>query len=84
MNPAPIVMADRHQQKNYWHTVPGKHCLYPEGDIGAPIYWRTDIPRAITIGGPMVSHLLLADRTEEVKKRGGPNSSAPIFKPIAY
>jgi hypothetical protein len=26
----------------------------------------------------MVSHLLLADRTEEVKKRGGPNSSVRL------
>ncbi len=56
----------------------GKHCLLAEGDISAPIYWRTDAPRAITIGGPMVSHLLLADRTEEVKKRGGPNSSVRL------
>ncbi len=52
----------------------GKLCLLAEGDIGAPITWHTDAPRAITIDGPMVSHLLLADRTEEVKKRGGPNS----------
>jgi hypothetical protein len=49
--------------------VSGKHYLLAEGDISAPIYWRTDAPRAITIGGPMVSHLLLADRTEEVKKK---------------
>ncbi len=21
-----------------------------------PVYWRSDAPRAITIGGPMVSH----------------------------
>jgi hypothetical protein len=69
MYPAPIVMADRTLKKNYWHTVSGTHCLLAEGDIGALIYWRTDAPRAITIGGPMVSHLLLADRTEEVKKK---------------
>ncbi len=37
--------------------------------IGAPM------PRAISIGGPMVS---LAYRTEEVKKRGGPNSSVRL------
>ncbi len=36
-----------------------------------PIYWCTDGPRTITIGGRIVPHLLLADRT---KKRGGPNS----------
>ncbi len=50
--------------------------LLAEGDIGAPINWRTDAPRAITVGGPMVSLLLLADRTV----RG----ASPIFKPIAY
>ena len=76
MPPAPIVMADRTRKTNYWRTVPGQHYLVAEGNIGAPIYWRTDAPRAITIGGPMVSLLLLADRTV----RG----ASPIFKPIAY
>jgi len=56
-------------KKIYWRTVSGKHCLLAEGDISAPIYWRTDAPRAITIGGPMVSHLLLAERTEELKNK---------------
>ena len=51
-------------KKFYWRTVPGHHCLLAEGDIGAPIYWRTDDPRAITIGGPMVSHLLGLVRTK--------------------
>jgi hypothetical protein len=55
MPPAPLVMADRTQKKIDWRTVPGQHCLLEEGDIGAPIYWRTDAPRAITIGGLMVS-----------------------------
>jgi hypothetical protein len=49
-------MADRTPKKNYWRTVSGKHCLLP-------------IARAITIGGLMVSHLLLADRAEVVKKK---------------
>jgi hypothetical protein len=71
-------MADRTQKKKYWRTVSGKHCLLAEGDIGAPIYWRTDAPRATAIGGPMVSHLLLADRTEEVKiKRRTKQFGAP-------
>ena len=35
--PAPIVMADRTQKKNYWLTVSGQHCLLAEGDFGAPI-----------------------------------------------
>jgi hypothetical protein len=64
--------------------VSGQHCLLAEGDISAPIYWHTDAPHTITIGGPMVLHILLVDRTEE---RGGPNSSvrlAHIFKPIAF
>jgi hypothetical protein len=52
-------------------------------DLGAPIYWRTDVPHAITIGGPMVSHILLADRTEEVKKMADQTVRcvSPIVKP---
>jgi hypothetical protein len=60
-------MADQTRKKHYWCTLSGQHCLLAEGNIGAPIYWRTDAPRAITIGGPMVSHLLLADRTSSVR-----------------
>ncbi len=78
MHPAPIVMADRTGKKNYWRTVSGQPCLLAERDISAPIYLRTNAPRTITIGGPMVSHLLLADRTKEVKKRRGPNSSVRL------
>jgi hypothetical protein len=44
MHPAPIGVADRTRKKFYWRTVPGQHCLLAEGDIGAPIYWRTDPP----------------------------------------
>ncbi len=33
--------------------MPGQHCLLAEGDISAPIYWRTDAPRATTIGAPI-------------------------------
>ncbi len=44
MPPAPIGKADRTRKKNYWLTVPGQHHLLAEGDIGAPIYWRTDVP----------------------------------------
>ncbi len=53
-------------------------CLLAEGDVGVPIYWRTDAPCDITIGGPMVSHLLGLVRTKLIKKRGGPNSSARL------
>jgi hypothetical protein len=56
MHPAPIVMAERTRKKNYWLTVSGQHCLLAEGDIGAPINWRTDAP----------APLLLADRTQKI------------------
>jgi hypothetical protein len=77
-------MADRTRKKNYWRILSGQHC--PEGDIGAPIYWRTDAPRAITIGGTMFSHLLLAGRTKKIKKEADQTvrCASPIFKPIAY
>jgi hypothetical protein len=55
MQPAPIGVADRTGKKFYWLTVLGQHCLLAEGDIGAPIYWSTDAPRAITIGAPIHS-----------------------------
>jgi hypothetical protein len=69
-------MADRTRKKNLL-----AHCAWSalplvEGNIGAPIYWRTHAPRSITIGGPMVSLLLLADRTVQY--------ASHIFKPIAY
>ena len=44
MPPAPIGKADRTRKKNYWLTVPGQYHLLAEGYIGAPIYWRTDVP----------------------------------------
>ncbi len=47
MTPAPIVMSDRTLKKKYWLTVSGQDCLLAEGDIGAPIYWRTDPPCAL-------------------------------------
>jgi hypothetical protein len=76
MHPAPFISnGGPNTKKNYWRTVFGQHGVLADLDIGAPIYWRTDVPRAITIGGPIVSHLLLADRTKKInKKRGGPNS----------
>jgi hypothetical protein len=53
MHPAPIGVADRTGKKYYWRTVPGQHCLFAEGDIGAPIYWRTKAPLRQYIGAPM-------------------------------
>ncbi len=53
MPPAPIGVADRTGKKYYWRTVPGQHCLLAEGDIGAPIYWRTEASLRQYIGAPM-------------------------------
>jgi hypothetical protein len=44
-------------KKTYWRTVPGQLCLLVEGDIGAPIYWRTDAPRANGISAQKKKHL---------------------------
>jgi hypothetical protein len=49
-HPALIGVADRTGKKYYWRTVPGLHCLLAEGDIGAPIYWRTEAPLRQYIG----------------------------------
>ncbi len=57
MHPAPIGVADRKRKKKYWLTVLGQHCLLAEGDIGAPIYWRTELSAA---------PFLLADRTQKM------------------
>ncbi len=88
MHPAPIGVADRTRKIFNWRTVPGHHCLLAEGDIGAPIYWRTDTPCTPTLlvlerDTPSdfsisctVSHRLLADRTFRC--------ALPIFIPIAY
>jgi hypothetical protein len=80
---APILLAHRWFHFSYWLTEQFVRLAYfqanrllAEGDICAPINWRIDAPRAITIGRPMVSLLVLADRTV----RG----ASPIFKPIAY
>jgi hypothetical protein len=44
MHPAPIVMADRTRKKKLLaHN--DHHCLLAEGDIGAPIYRRSNAPR---------------------------------------
>jgi len=82
MHPAPIGVADQTRKKFYWPTVPGHHCLLAEGDIGAPIYWRTDAPctpKLLVRQGytfSTVSHRLLADGTFRC--------ALPIFIPIAY
>ncbi len=69
MPTAPIVIAHRIRKKYYWLTVPGQHCLFAEGDIGAPIYWRTDAPRATTFGAPIhLAPLLMAHGTQKMEK----------------
>jgi hypothetical protein len=69
----------------------GQHRLLAEGDIGAPIYWRTDAPCAITNGAPNTkncyvqstykNHLLVAEQKEADQTF---RCAAPIFLPIAY
>ncbi len=73
MPPAPIVMTDRTRGKNVlahcaWPTVPGQHWLLAEGDIGAPIYWCTDAPRAITIGAPIHTAPLLSPHRSTLRQ----------------
>jgi hypothetical protein len=51
-HPAPIGVAARTGIKYYWRTVPGQQCLLAEGDISAPIYWRTEAPLRQYIGAP--------------------------------
>jgi hypothetical protein len=53
------------RKKNYWRTMSGQQCQLAEGDIGAPIYWRTDAPAL----------LLLADRWFHTQSR----QSAGLF-----
>jgi hypothetical protein len=35
--------------KYYWRTMLGQDCLLAEGEIGAPIYWRTEAPAPLLI-----------------------------------
>jgi hypothetical protein len=55
-HPVPIGVAVRTGKKNcetkfeyFWRTVSGQQCLLAEGDIGAPIYWRTEAPAPLLI-----------------------------------
>jgi hypothetical protein len=72
-----LVLQQKHEEKNYWRIVSGQHCLLAEGDIGAPIYWHSDAPHAITIGGPMVLLLIWLVRIKEKKKRRTKQFGAP-------
>ena len=62
--------------------MPGQHCLLAEGDIGAPIYWRTDAPRAITIGAPIHParplQIFQYHLTSFTSPIGGPNISVRL------
>jgi hypothetical protein len=72
----------------------GQHCLLAEGDIGAPIYWRTDAPCAITNGAPNTKidklvrykvHIKITYwRAEQKEADRTFRCAAPIFIPIAY
>jgi hypothetical protein len=57
MHPAPIGMADRTRKKNYWLTVLREHCLLAEGNIGAPIYWRTEATNGSTVLAHFSCHI---------------------------
>ncbi len=60
---------EKKSAKHNWPTMLGQHCLLAEGDIGAPIYWRTDAPCATTIGAPMPpAPLLMTRRTQKLTK----------------
>ena len=75
MHPAPIGVADQTRKKFYWLTVLGQHYLLAEGDIGAPIYWRTDAPLAITNGAPSTLQYNVTSLTSPI---GGPNISVRL------
>jgi len=79
MNPAPIGVADRTRKKNYWRTVPGHHCLLAEGDICAPIYWRTDPPvhRVDRVLGFLSSRLRQSARLSLQSSELGPQPLNP-------
>jgi hypothetical protein len=60
-------------EKNYWRTMSGQHCILAEGDIGAPIYWRTNAPanyywRTDGFTSP------IGGQNKKNKKKGGPTS----------
>jgi hypothetical protein len=72
MYPAPIGVADRTGKK--------KFCA---GDIGAPIYWRTEAPLRQYIGAPMslapsINIIILNRQSLKFLKRGGPNISVRL------
>jgi hypothetical protein len=71
-----------------------QHCLLAKGDIGAPIYWRTVAPYAITNGAPNPKiykpvrykvHIKITYWRAEQKEADRTFwCAAPIFIPIAY
>jgi hypothetical protein len=77
MHPAPIGVANRTRKNTYWRTVPGQLCLLAEGDIRAPIYWRTDATRANSISAQKKEHLAV----HRVNRVLGFLSSRPNWDP---
>jgi hypothetical protein len=47
----------------------GQNCLLAEGDIGAPIYWRTDPPCTSSISAPNTFGAPIRDENRFVKKK---------------
>ncbi|MFN9980924.1 MAG: hypothetical protein ACK53Y_13445, partial [bacterium] len=71
--------------KYYWLNMLGLHYLLAEGDIGAPIYWQTDAPRAITITSPRVGQNKINKIKRRTKQFGAPHlfsSQSPINSPL--
>jgi hypothetical protein len=75
-----------------------QHCLLAEGDIGAPIYWRTDAPPATLLAhrsqyegtdtlGIINKFYIAYWRTEHKKSKKEADRTfrcaSPIFTPIA-
>jgi hypothetical protein len=60
----------------------GQDCLLAEGDIGAPIYWRTDPPCANSISAPNTFGVPIIDENQFIFKKfiksGGPNISVRL------
>jgi hypothetical protein len=74
MHPAPIGVADRAQKKLLAHCV-WSALPIGEGDIVAPIYWRTDAPCIGRYHTEATSPTLLAlDNVNFTLPNGGPNS----------
>jgi hypothetical protein len=58
--------------------VSGQHCVLAEGDIGVPIYWRSDAPLRHYYWRTDGFTSNMVGQNKRNKKRGGPNSSVRL------